>query len=308
MSNLINLFNNKYPYTDYHELNLSWLLETYQEIVDNVNELITWMNTHQTEYEEAMQRLAAVENEIDTFEQQIEERFAQLVAEQQAQLDAALAQMRLDVDTEINKLRTEVEKTLKDITTDFEILQNTINTELANMKVYLNQQIVLMRSMITANNDYIIQYVENRLDDFIAHFPDLVNIPVYNPVRGETTGLQQCLNDLYDLSRFYGLTAWQYDSLGLTASEYDAYELTAIDYDQQGYVLLGYPDENWYMISPFTGQYVKVKDVVYQLCHFHMDTLTATEYDALELDADTYDAKLITAFDYDWFGKDILTA
>ena len=62
------------------------------------------------------------------------------------------------------------------------------------------------------------------------------------------------------------------------------------------------------MVSPFTGQYTKVKNVVMDLAHFHMDGLSAKEYDDLELEAEEYDDKLITAFDYDWFGKDILTA
>ena len=62
------------------------------------------------------------------------------------------------------------------------------------------------------------------------------------------------------------------------------------------------------MISPFSGQYVKVKDVVMDLAHCHMEGLTAAEYDALDLEAEEYDDKNITAFDFDWFGKDILTA
>ena len=55
---------NKYPYTDFHEMNLDWLLTTYQSIVDKLNETIDWANNHQTEYEEAIARLTAVENEM----------------------------------------------------------------------------------------------------------------------------------------------------------------------------------------------------------------------------------------------------
>ena len=313
---MITLFNNKYPYTDFHELNLDWLLETYQEIVDHIRELTDWMNQHKTEYEEAMARLQAVENEIDTFEARVQAEFdrlaeeqAQAFAEQTAKLDLAIQQMKDEVNEEIVKLRRDVATAIADFQTQFNQLRASIEAEITQLCILINQEIVRLNDTLEANNVYIREYVENRIDQFINDFPTMINlVPVYNPVRGDMTSLQQAINDLYDVARVYGLTAEQYDSLGLTAQEYDNYELTAMEYDQYGYIKLGYPDENWYMISPFTGQYTKVKNVVMDLAHFHMDGLTAKEYDDLELEAEEYDDKLITAFDYDWFGKDILTA
>ena len=311
----INKFTNEYPYTDFHELNLDWLLTTYQKIIDEINAVVDWMNTHKDEYDEAMRRLERVENEIDTFEAQVQAEFDRLKAEQEqafaeqtAKLDRAIASMEETVDAKIAQFQQEFEVALAQFRTDFANLQRAVENEIANLKAEINRAIINLNNQLTANNEFIFEYVENRLDDFIAHFPDIANTPVYNPVRGSTTGLQQAINDLYDLARYYGLTATQYDSLGLTASEYDALELTAIDYDLYGYIKLGYPDENWYMISPFTGQYVKVKEVVMDLAHFHMDGLSASEYDLLELTAQEYDDKQITAFDYDWFGEEILVA
>ena len=313
---MISLFNNKYPYTDFHELNLDWLLETYQEIVNHIRELTDWMNQHKTEYEEAMARLQAVENEINTFETRVQAEFdrlaeeqAQAFAEQTAKLDLAIQQMKDEVNEEIVKLRRDVANAIADFQTQFNQLRASIEAEITQLRILINQEIVRLNDTLEANNVYIREYVEDRIDQFINDFPTMINlVPVYNPVRGEMTSLQQAINDLYDVARVYGLTAEQYDSLGLTAQEYDNYELTAMEYDQFGYIKLGYPDENWYMISPFTGQYTKVKNVVMDLAHFHMDGLTAKEYDDLELEAEEYDDKLITAFDYDWFGKDILTA
>lgn len=315
MSNLIG-FNNKYPYTDFHELNLDWLLETYQKIVDDINTLNTWMAEHKIEYQEALAELQRVANEIDTFEAQIEAQFEQLKAEQQeafaeqtARLNLAIAQMTAEVRAELDQFQQEFEQAMIDFNTQFNQIKLEIQQEIVNLRVLVNQEIVRLNSLITGNNEYIQDYVENRLDQFLDDFPTiLVNVPVYNPVRGEQTTIQQAINDIYDMARMWGLTAMQYDSLGLTAKEYDDLGLTALEYDQNGYIALGYPDENWYMISPFTGAYTKVKNVVMDLAHFHMDGLSAKEYDDLELEAEVYDDKLITAFDYDWFGKDILTA
>ena len=299
---MINFFNNKYPYTDFHELNLDWLLESYQEIVDNIQALIDWKQTHMTEYAEAMARLQAVENEIDTFEQRIEAEFEQLQQDQQEAFDKLVADTQIELDTLKAQMRAEMQA----MKNEFELLKRELHQELLNLKVFLNQEIARIYNAVTANNEYIMQYVEDTLQYFMDHFVHIFT--VWNPVRGKRTGLQTAIDDLYDFARYYALTAFQYDSLGLTASEYDAHELTAIEYDQRGYILLGYPDENWYMISPFTGQYTKVKTVVYELSELHKNNLTATEYDALELDADTYDAYELSAYDYDWNGKALLTA
>ena len=46
------LFNNEYPYTDFHELNLSWLIEKYKFILDALQKIDGWIEQHQEEYEE----------------------------------------------------------------------------------------------------------------------------------------------------------------------------------------------------------------------------------------------------------------
>lgn len=62
------------------------------------------------------------------------------------------------------------------------------------------------------------------------------------------------------------------------------------------------------MISPITGQYEDVRNVVTEVVtYFHSEnSLTASEYDTLALDASYYDAKDLSAFDYDFSGKILL--
>ena len=62
------------------------------------------------------------------------------------------------------------------------------------------------------------------------------------------------------------------------------------------------------MINPITGEYEDVRDVVTDIVtYFHSeDTLTASEYDVLEMTADDYDLKELTAIDYDFNGKNLL--
>lgn len=62
-----------------------------------------------------------------------------------------------------------------------------------------------------------------------------------------------------------------------------------------------------YMTDPWTGQVVKISDVVNKIiATTNTGALTASEYDALELTASAYDVKELTAYQYDWLGKTLL--
>lgn len=62
-----------------------------------------------------------------------------------------------------------------------------------------------------------------------------------------------------------------------------------------------------YMTDPWTGQVVKISDVVNKIiATTNTGALTASEYDALKLTASAYDNKELTAYDYDWLGKTLL--
>lgn len=297
---------NKYPYTDFHEMNLDWILTNYQAIIDKVNETIEWANNHQTEYEEAMRRLQAVENEIYTFEQQITDRFNALERQITSDVEMALTQLRADVDAAIRQMQQDVTQQLADFVVEFQQLKSQVQAEINNLLGIVNRAIEQLQNTLAANNEFVFEYVENRLEEFKALIPDYENIYVYNPYRGEVTHLQQAINDLYSVAAVWGLTAAQYDSLGLTADAYDNMELSAIEYDTLSFKLL-YKDPDLYMFSPFTGQMESLKSVILSLVSLHRDdALTAQEYDDLELDADAYDAYEVSAFDYDFSSKTIL--
>ena len=49
-NNPTGLFNNEYPYTDFHELNLSWVITKIKILMDQVKNLEDWRATHEAEY------------------------------------------------------------------------------------------------------------------------------------------------------------------------------------------------------------------------------------------------------------------
>lgn len=282
------------------------------DLIHNVNEFFEWATQHESDYDALVKRVARVENEIDTFEYQIQLEFAQLKEEQKEAFDE---QTRM-LNQKLIEFKAEIDRTLADLRNQFTLLKRSVEQDIAQMKVEIAREMARLNNLIDANNEYIFKYVETTLQEFIDHFPELADVPVYNPVRGGTTTLQRCINDLYSVACVNGITCTQFDTLGITASEFDALGLSAQEFDQEGYIKLGYPDERWYMLSPFTGEYTLVQNVVMDLAHFHMTGLTAEEFDDLGLTADGWDewddthtgGQELTAFNYDWFGKDILTA
>lgn len=302
-------FYNKYPYTDFHELNLDWLLTNYQSIIDKTNQIIEWANNHQIEYEEAIERLTTVENEIATFEAQITAAFNQQkadleadFAQQKADLEKALADMKAEVDATVEQLEEDVAAAIAAFENRSIELETEIRNELAETKAQVARAIIELQNVLQANNQFIFNYVENRLQKFIDDLPEILTVMVYNPYRGEVTDIQTAINDIYSIACIWGLTATQYDSLGLTATEYDAMGLSAQEYDTMGYKIL-YKDPNYYMLDPFTGEEKHIKDVIYELAALHQVPLTAEEYDNKELTAEYYDGLEITAYDYDWQGS-----
>lgn len=49
------LFNNEFPYTDFHELNLSWLIEKYKFLLEALQKIDGWIEEHEKEYEELLE-------------------------------------------------------------------------------------------------------------------------------------------------------------------------------------------------------------------------------------------------------------
>lgn len=294
-------FINKYPYTDFHELNLDWLLTTYQQIVDDIHDIQDWVSQHEIDYAEAIRRLTIVENEIATFEARVNAEFSRLSAEIQAQLEESERRVQQALDD----AQAQLDRELVEIRNQVAAIQVQIENEITWMHNEISRAINDLYRMQEANNEFIFNWVEIRLQQFIDSLPEILTVQVYNPYRGQVTDIQIAVNDLFELTRIWALTAAQYDALELTASEYDALDLTAQMFDTIGYRLL-FKDPSYYMLDPFTGTWVKTSEVVQKLAELHMNALTATEYDVLDLDADTYDAKDLTAYDYDWNGKAIL--
>ena len=64
MGRLLDFFNHKYPYSDFHELNADWLISAYKELVAEVDVLDTWKAQHEVEYQELKEFMDQIESGV----------------------------------------------------------------------------------------------------------------------------------------------------------------------------------------------------------------------------------------------------
>lgn len=55
MGRLLDFFFNKYPYSDFHELNADWLISATKEMLKTVDDINGWKEEHEIEYQQLKQ-------------------------------------------------------------------------------------------------------------------------------------------------------------------------------------------------------------------------------------------------------------
>ena len=290
----------EFPNTRTYDSDLGWLIRTVKELTEEYTNLVNWMNTHKGEYTELNKRVTVLENNISSFELEMDARFNALQRELRNEITVELDLALQQIHRELNEALAQINNSLGNIRS----LIDDQNAKIARLQLNLEGR-------IEATSDYCTDYTDYKIRELIDSLPDLTTINVFNPVVGEVTNIQTAINDIYDLSRYDGLRAKEYDDLGLTAAEYDALGLTALQYDQMARYYLelyGYIKNPYhYMNSPFTGEYVTLQTVISELAALHkLYALTAQEYDDKELTAQEYDDLELGAYDYDWHAKQLI--
>lgn len=274
------------------------------EVIDDYNDLQTYLNTLNEQVNGHESRIVALEEQMDTFEAQVMALFEQLQNQIYADVDAKLE---------------EVDEKLSGIDGRIDALEAEVRQQIANLERYLlnliNTQLGLFREELARNNAELKYWVEKELQEFIDSLPDVQNVLVISPISGIIMTIQEALYELCDVFRiYYGITAKEYDDLKLTALYYDTYPvngvrrgLTATQYDffAKRYFLVDVAER---IPHPTTGEQVNFRKVI----AFNTDLLkasgsyTASEYDAKLLTATNYDGLLLSAYQYDWLSNSLI--
>lgn len=271
------VFEHKYPYENFHELNLDWILSEIKRFSEI---LASWEDTIK-ELEEGLKKL----NQYD----------ARISALERATSD--LNTIRQNIST----LQVEVSKN----TSDIDLLKNqwkNVQQQITDVYEYINACMATINQRITSEvyavqQDYNIKFRQILVWlDELARRIDELDTSVLNPWHWNLGRISQdknarlIYNDLADEC----LTAEQYCSLGLSANDYNDFELSARDYAEFGKTKLHF---NW-VYMPVEGIKQNISNVLTSIINNLMGTFSASDYAALDLDADDYAALDLTAQQY----------
>ena len=222
--------------------------------------------------------------------------------------DEKIAELKNYIDglnTDIYKHIAEVEKNIRQDMNDRDNeLDEKINKVQTNLLDKISELNILIYQLNAETREHIDGEVKKLYDYINNYVPN--NMEVLNPVKGYYTSLNQALGDMYDNLRYYALTCNEFDSLNLTCEEFDGLLLSCTEFDLYGAKRFRV-DSNLYMHNPFTGEYVFYQDVIYQLAELHFNNpITASEFDALLLTVSAFEAKALSAYNFDSNAKTAL--
>ena len=285
----------------YYEV-LCKVADKTNKLIEDINIFLDWATEAEHTIEELNARVTAVENEIASFEAEIRTAFDGLEDDLKKQFEALAKSLTDEVDESIKQFTIDIQALIREAEQKLIDFEYEVDKTVLELTDKVNRAILQMKEESKANNQFIYKYVENRLNQFIDSFPEIITVFVHNPVRGYITNVETAIQDIYGATRYQGLTAYEYDRIGLTAYEYDSFGLTAREYDLYAKERL-WKDPFHYMWSPFTGELTIIGLVVDRLASLHRECWTASGFDYVDMTADEWDSIGMTAYEYDWMSK-----
>lgn len=276
----------KYPNQNDEILNLDWILKQIQDFRTTFE---SWAETIE-QLQEGLEDIADWEARIVQLE---------LITEQIPVLEKSLS--------DLTNLEAADVKYLKSLIDD---LQNQINAlDISALKAYVDSRDNEIMADYNKKfyDNYVVTYslfnaLKDRLE-ILANIVAEIDTKAFNPWtrRIAKESLQKNLDYAYaDLADSVP-TAEEYAALGLSANDYEDYDLLARDYSLRGKAAF----KMYFVYSPVYGFKQDINNVLTSIVNFIKGTMSATEYSALDLDADSYTALDLTADDYYSFNNQL---
>jgi hypothetical protein len=178
-----------FPYSNYHELNLDWLLSKVKEIQTDIDEINAWK---------------------ETFSASINQQIANLIT----QVNTEFNQLKIDIQNEFTDYRTETDA-------QFEAQRAETNEQFASLTDAVNARLTAFDGRIAD--------IENSLADIENNLPTLVHVTnpftgmsdsIQNVINmiADTQRSDALTASAYDA---LNLTASAYDAKNVSAADYD---------------------------------------------------------------------------------------
>lgn len=206
----MSLFNNEYPYTDFHELNLDWVIKQLQKVSIDLDTL-----------EERVKK-ASIEASKEYVDSRLSEVFAEF-----SRLENKVNELQIYFDNQVAVLNNQYIQFTRNIQSQIDLMTQRINAfrdELTASIIGVNARTDLA---IEQNNEYILDEVAK----------GVVNVKVLNPFTGERVNVQTMFDILANFHITDGLKAGVMAERALTASEFVNLNITAYNLLMNGNTL-----------------------------------------------------------------------
>lgn len=210
----------QYPYTNFHDMNMDWILKTLNSVHEDINTLNEW----KAEREIRDQWLDDSIEDLNTKYEALVALYNTFVDEVNARFDALSEQ----ITDQVNELEASVNARVT-------ALEAQINQQLADLAAELRAEVTAFKNEVNAlllvYNNRIVN-IEQGLVRVENMIPNMMNI--IDPYTGQENTIVNVIYEIVNRTKQNALTATAYDAAGLTATAYDALNLSAYNYDFNG--------------------------------------------------------------------------
>lgn len=283
--------------------------EAICKINEKLNEVIENLNSFTDDYKKYTDaEVAALDQKLTALIEANKAEMLNDMATLKLYVETELKKTMDDVDKAIADVINQLNATTEYVDAQLTQQRNWVTTQLIQLKTEIQHSIDSIYDYVDANDKLIYLYVDRAVQKVIDMIPEITSVIVTNPITGKQEPIQDTLDYFAQVFKVNSFTAQEYDSQLFTAFEYDGYHITAFQFDFQGLDLLG-KNKKWFMFNPMTGTYDFYQKVIYDLADMHKKRLvTALEFDNYGFTASELDGREITAYEYDWNGWNWLNA
>lgn len=210
----------EYPYTNFHDLNMDWILKTLKSIDADITTLNEWKAEREIRdqwlddsIEDLNTKYEALVALYNTFVDEVNARFDELSEEITNQVDA----LEESVNARVTALEAQINQQLASLAAE-------LRAEVATFKNEVNALLTVYNSRIVSIEEGLVR-VENMI-------PNMMNI--IDPYTGQESTIVNVIYEIVNRTKQNALTATAYDTAALTATAYDALNLSAYEYDFNG--------------------------------------------------------------------------
>lgn len=210
----------QYPYTNFHDMNMDWILKTLNTVNHDINELNEWKAYREERdawldesIEDLNTKYEALVALYNTFVDEVNSRFDEL----SEQITDQVNTLEASVNARVTALETQINAQLR-------TLEAELRGEMASFQNSVNALLAIYNSRIID--------VEAGLEEVRDQIPNMMTI--IDPYTGLPNSIVNVIYEIVNNTKANPLTATAYDSAAYTAAAYDALNLSAYEYDFNG--------------------------------------------------------------------------